>query len=122
MEKEIRARVDDFLVGRTALSELEAWLVRNLQRILEAGDVAAMALANDLDADIVQFDEGLFDERELLERLATYGRGADTAHISVGALPERAVKADAGIVQSFRRRLELWTDRTTTLTPRLRYV
>jgi len=122
MEREIRGRVEDFLVGRTALSDLEGWLVGNLQRILDSSDAAAVALANALDADIVQFDEGLVDELELLERLATYGRGADTAHIFVGASDEGGVKAEAGVVQSLRRRFELWTDPPrTTLTQRLRY-
>ena len=123
MEKEIRARVEQFLVGRTSLSDLEAWLVGNLQLILDSGDAAAVALANALDADIVQFDEGLLDERELVERLAMYGRGVDTAHISVGGVSsDRGVKAEAGVVQSLRRRLELWTDLPrTTLTQRLRY-
>jgi len=53
--------IDRYLCRVTTLQDLETWLLENLQRILNSGDVQAMTLANQLDADLIDLREGLLD-------------------------------------------------------------
>ena len=60
-----------YLLGRITLQELEEWLVANLQVILDSGDDRSTHLANELDAELIQYGEGIIDEltiREHIER------------------------------------------------------
>ena len=114
----IRTSIDHYLAGRTTLSQLEGWLVGNLQAILDSHEGDAVTLADALDADLVEFGEGLLDARELLDRLAGYNRAEETIYVSVGQ-PRESLKTEGRNV-SIRKHLDVWT--TTTLTPRLRYV
>lgn len=66
--------IDSYLVLHSTLQDLEAWLVSNLQRILDSGEEATIGLANELDADLVQLGEGLIDELTFRERLQSYIR------------------------------------------------
>ena len=48
-----------YLVGEITLRELENWLITNLQTILDSGDEKAFVIVNELDADLVEFGEGI---------------------------------------------------------------
>ncbi len=67
-------RIDRYLIGAAALKELEAWLVANLQAILDSRDSRAIELANQLDADLVELGEGIIDAKDFRERLEAYRR------------------------------------------------
>ena len=66
--------IDRYLTGRCSLREFETWLLANLQGILDSGDQAALEVANQVDADLVELGEGLIDEVTLRERLESYVR------------------------------------------------
>jgi len=70
--------IDSYLVLHSTLQDLETWLVSNLQRILDSGEEAAIDLANEIDADLVEFGEGIMDELAFRERLQGYVRIGDT--------------------------------------------
>ncbi len=71
--------IDRYLHGVATLQDLETWLLSNLQQILTAGDVQAMALANQLDADLIDLREGLLDTEAFRARLARELREVGTA-------------------------------------------
>lgn len=50
----------------------------NLQRILDSGDEAAINIANEIDADLVQLGEGLLNEATLREHLQSLISISDT--------------------------------------------
>ena len=70
--------MDSYLLLQRTLRDLEAWLLSNLQQILDSGEKTAIDLANELDADLVQLGEGLIDELAFREKLQTYIRIRDT--------------------------------------------
>lgn len=70
--------VDSYLVLHSTLQDLEAWLISNLQQILDSGEEAAIDLANEVDADLVELGEGLMDELTFREHLQSYIRIRDT--------------------------------------------
>lgn len=79
--------MDSYLLGMIALSDLEDWLVSNLQEILDSGEQQTIDIANHLDADIVEFGEGLIEVPTLNERLLSYILDAQTVSIDYGELP-----------------------------------
>ena len=58
-----------YLDGHCSLHKLEVWLLANLQSILDSGDNASIEIANYLDADLIQYGEGLIEEGSVVERL-----------------------------------------------------
>ena len=71
--------IDRYLCRVTTLQDLETWLLENLQRILNSGDVQAMTLANQLDADLIDLREGLLDTAGFRARLTRELREAAAA-------------------------------------------
>lgn len=63
-----------YLDQETSLQELGEWLLSHLQEILDSGDHDTIRLANQVDADLVEFSEGLIDEATLREHLDSYVR------------------------------------------------
>nr|WP_281720753.1 hypothetical protein [Nitrosomonas nitrosa] len=51
-----------YLTKSRSLSELEEWLVGNMQEILDTGDVRAIKIANQVDALLVECGQGIIDE------------------------------------------------------------
>jgi hypothetical protein len=70
--------MDSYLLAHCTRRDLETWLLSNLQIILDSGEKAAIDLANKVDADLVEFGEGLMDELTLREHLQSYIRVQDT--------------------------------------------
>lgn len=60
-----------YLGGARSTSELEEWLVSNLQGFLDSGDRGAIELANQVDALLVEMSEGLISESQLRKSIAT---------------------------------------------------
>lgn len=63
-----------YLDEQASLQELGDWLLSHLQEILDSRDHDAIRLANQVDADLVEFSEGLIDEATLREHLDGYVR------------------------------------------------
>ncbi len=78
MLKQLLNQMDSYLLLYCTLQDLEAWLVSNLQQILDSGEKADVDLANKVDADLVELGEGIMDELAFRECLQTYIRIGDT--------------------------------------------
>ena len=63
------SHLETYLNDGCPLQELERWLVAHLQEILDARDQAAIELANQIDAALVEFSAGVLDEVTLRQRL-----------------------------------------------------
>lgn len=74
MAQTLGEALDKYLTKVWALRDLEVWLVARLQQIERSGDERLRTLANDLDADLVEFSEGLVDEATLAARWEGYLR------------------------------------------------
>ncbi|MBI4595050.1 MAG: hypothetical protein HY730_01575 [Candidatus Tectomicrobia bacterium] len=72
MINQLLNQIYNFLLSRCTLRDLEAWLVANLQDILDSKDAQAVELADKIDADLVALGEKLIDEATLYERLENY--------------------------------------------------
>lgn len=78
MDQELLDHIRDYLNDRCTLQDLEVWVLSNLQRILDSGDEAAIDVANEIDADLVELGEGLIDEVTLREHLQSLISTRDT--------------------------------------------
>ena len=99
MLTELLNRIDSYLLLHCTLRDLEAWLLSNLQRILDSGEEAAIELANEVDADFVQLGEGLIDELTFRERLQGYAGIRSTVSATASAKPVTAKWAPMALPQ-----------------------
>ena len=83
-------QIDRCLVGSSSLQDLETWLVAHLQAILDSGDERATGIANRIDADLIEFGEGLIDEAAFRSRLDGYRRESEHVTVQVGPGPIEA--------------------------------
>lgn len=72
MLQQLLTQVRSYLDSALALEDLETWLIQNLQAIIDSGDRVALWVANQIDADLVEFGEGLFGEDILRRRLQVF--------------------------------------------------
>jgi hypothetical protein len=72
----LRASLERYLNQQGSLRDIEEWLLTHLQDILDSGNQQAVELANQVDADIVEFGEGLLDEAMLKARFVRYLTGS----------------------------------------------
>lgn len=86
MLQELIKAVDEYLVGGRTLRDIEAWLAAGTRAIRASGDQRAADFANELDADLVDFGEGLINETEIRERWEGYVRRLTTVALE-GATP-----------------------------------
>ena len=70
LPSELLDAVGRFLSGGMDASALEDWVTARLQPILDSGDADAIALADELDVSLVEWEEGIIDETAFRERLA----------------------------------------------------
>ena len=89
MFNELLNSIDSFLLGQSTLEDLENWLVAHLQDILDSGDQRATNIANQVDADLVEYGEGLVNISTLVERLQSYVFNAHT--LAVGYIQTQSV-------------------------------
>jgi tRNA isopentenyl-2-thiomethyl-A-37 hydroxylase MiaE len=82
MLHDLRNEIDRYLVGRSSLLQLESWLVSHLQLLLDSGDARLIDVANSLDADFVEFGEGLLSEASMRRHLDAYLRSAETVMLN----------------------------------------
>lgn len=59
-----------YLGGARSTSELEEWLVGNLQGFLDSGDNGAIEIANQVDALLVEMNEELISEGQLRDSIS----------------------------------------------------
>ena len=72
MRQEILQQISDCINGKSTIREFEAWMLSNLGVILNSEDGELIAMANDIDADFMEFSEGIINEKVLKERLMGY--------------------------------------------------
>jgi hypothetical protein len=60
-----------YLGGARSTSELEEWLLSNLQNLLDSRDDGAIQMANQVDALLVEMSEGLISEDQLRASIST---------------------------------------------------
>ena len=77
MHQLIEHRLKAYLARECSVPELEAWLLVNLQTILDSKDRTAIDLANKVDADLMELSEGLLDEKGFRVRARRYLREAE---------------------------------------------
>ena len=54
-----------YLIGKTSLREVETYVAENLQEILDSNDENAIEITNRVEADLVEFGEGIIDKATL---------------------------------------------------------
>jgi hypothetical protein len=64
--------VQGYLDGLVATQDVETWLTSRLQPIIRSADPATVQLADSIDADLIEYGEGLIDEDTLRERWRLY--------------------------------------------------
>ena len=64
--------LEGYLHRHNSLTEVEGWLLLNLQTILDSNNQETIAFANQVDADLVELRERLLDEAMLRERFKRY--------------------------------------------------
>lgn len=69
MNAQLLRSIEEYLHNRQSLREIEAWVLENLQLILDSGDQSAIWLVNQVDGDLIEWREGLLDEAALRQRL-----------------------------------------------------
>lgn len=74
MKRGLVRQIDRYLASHVPLSDLENWVMYNVQVLLDSGDPSAVDLATRVDADLAALDQGLIDEPTLRSRLASYRR------------------------------------------------
>lgn len=70
-----------YLVACYSLQDLETRLLSTLQEILNSGDMIAIQIANNIDADFVELGEGLIDEATFRGRLENYLAILETVNV-----------------------------------------
>lgn len=93
MRTELLGQLDRYLIGAASLQALEAWLLANLQAILDTQDENVIAMANDVDASLMALSEGLIDEEELRQRVAAQAERAHTIWVPAVAVAARSTIA-----------------------------
>lgn len=96
-----------YLNGHCTLKDLQTWLLSNLQRILESGDEAAIEVANQIDADLIELGEGLIDEMGVQERLANYVRFRESISLVLSEIEHTATTHATVAAETFRNHLEV---------------
>lgn len=71
---DLLSQIESYLSGHQTLQGLEQWLLLNLQTILDSGDQQAIALANAVDALLVDAGEGLTTCEEMVAQLEALAR------------------------------------------------
>ena len=99
--------VEYYLNERCTLRDLEAWLLSNLQGILDSGNTISIEQANHIDADLVELGEGLIDEATLRERLETYLRISATIPFAFSEVEHPATVHATAAVQTINHRSEI---------------
>lgn len=107
MLRDLLNRVNEYLNGYCILTDLETWLLSHLQRILESGEEAAIEVANQIDADLIELGEGLIDETAVRERLETYVRIRETIPVDFLETEYAAATHATATAETFRNRSEV---------------
>ena len=96
-----------YLNGQWTLEDIQTSLLSNLQRILESGDEAAIEVANQIDADLVELSEGLIGEMEVRTRLENYVKFGETIPFSLFETEHPATTHATVTAETFRNHLEV---------------
>ena len=78
MREQVISAVDRYVIGAMPVDELERWVVARLQDILDSADDAVIELANEVDSGLVALGEGIADEHEFRDLLASRLRLLET--------------------------------------------
>lgn len=107
MLRQVLNYVNDYLNSHCTLRDLQTWLLSNLQRILDSGDEAAIEVANQIDADLVEFGEGLIDETAVRERIESYVRFRETIPFVFSEIEHPATTHATAAAETIKNHLEV---------------
>jgi hypothetical protein len=107
MLQQLLNHVERYLNDHCTVQDLEAWVLSNLQGILDSGDEAAIEVANQVDADLVELGEGLIDEATLREHLQSFISLRDTIPIVSPEMGPHATSHATAAVKTIRNRVEV---------------
>ncbi|HXN05448.1 MAG TPA: hypothetical protein VN944_00115 [Nitrospiria bacterium] len=65
-------QIKSYLIEEISMRGLESWLISHLQEILDSREADSIILANHLDADFVELQEGTLDELIFKTRIQNY--------------------------------------------------
>jgi len=105
MFDELLKSIYQYLNGIWTLQLLQEWLLSNLQDILNSGDNYATDIANEIDADLIQISEGLIDEADIQDRLASYAMRLETIHL-VYKKKSPVTHTDSYVAETVREKVE----------------
>lgn len=93
---ELQDYMSCYINGFWNLRELESRLLANLQRILDSGEKLAIDIANRVDAELIALNEGLIDEKTLIESLRNILISTNTVELSAyDTQPLEVIRAEA---------------------------
>lgn len=95
MFEEVLNQLSRYVNGLASWRDLETSLVSHLQTILDSGDSRAMALANEIDASLLELSEDLITEEDFRQALEAVFVGAQTITVSTGEHIEAAIVDEA---------------------------
>ncbi len=72
MLNHLRSYLEGYLQGGHTLQGVEEWLLGSLQQILDSGNQKLIRLANQVDADLMEYNDEVIGESELRERFAKH--------------------------------------------------
>ena len=75
--------------------------------MLNSGDGAAVEVANQIDADLIEFGEGLIDETAIRERLESYIRFRETIPVDFFETEYPAITNATAATETFRTQFEV---------------
>ncbi|MBI1893238.1 MAG: hypothetical protein HYS14_03890 [Candidatus Rokubacteria bacterium] len=81
MLTELLRELHRYLFAHISLEDFETWILSSLQKVLDSQDALALDLANEIDADLIEFNEGLIDQLVLRRRLEGYSRRGRTVFV-----------------------------------------
>ncbi len=99
--------VNGYLNSHCTLRDLQTWLLSNLQQILDSGGEAAIEMADQIDADLVEFGEGLIDETAVRERIESYVRLRETIPFSFSEIECPVTTHIAAATETIKNHLEV---------------
>jgi hypothetical protein len=109
MIRELLDKILSYLNAYITLQQLETWLVSNLQKIIDSNDKDAEQIANEVDACLVEFGEGLIDLETLHAHLASYTELYRTLSLSFSDTRNREITSSAAAVSTINDRSEVGT-------------
>ncbi|MDP2674351.1 MAG: hypothetical protein Q8Q00_05530 [Dehalococcoidia bacterium] len=87
MYQSLLTELSRYAAGLSTARDLEAWLISELQTILDSNDQEAIDLANQVEGMLVEFSAGLMPEPELRGNIEALARRGETLRLEIVEVP-----------------------------------